>query len=442
MEKVRFVGLDVHEESITLAVAESDGSSPAVFRRIPHDLNVLVRALKDLSARAQLKIAYEAGSTGFGLQRKLAAAGFECLVVAPSRVPTQGKSKTDAEDAMRLARFLRSGDLTGIYVPDAEVEGLRTLTRAREDALGAQQRARGQLRQFLVREGFRYEGSKTKWTKAHLDWVRKLEFNHPLKALVRDDYLREVELVAARIARLSEQVGVAAEKSPLRPLISALQALRGVQVLTAVTIAAEVGDFRRFDRAKHFMSYLGLVPRESSSGDRQWLGSITKAGNSHLRRVLGEAAWLYRFNGKAKAIAGRRKHASSEVQQIALKAEDRLHQRWRRMTLRGKENNKINIAVARELAGFVWAVGREMAKAAWLRVGRLRRRSRNTSGGTSSRLWEKSNARTEDQRQPRRVQTRLAVTNPRISVCSTASDFRPSPQATDTQCSERKKGAA
>jgi transposase len=363
MHNVRFVGLDVHEESITLAVAESDGSAPQVFRRLPHDLNVLVRALKDLGGRAQLKVVYEAGSTGFGLQRKLRDAGIECIVVAPSRVPSQGRSKTDAEDAMRLARFLRSGDLTGIYVPDAEIEGLRTLTRAREDALGAQQRARGQLRQFLIREGFRYQGGKTTWTKAHLEWIRKLEFNHPLKALVRDDYLREVEQVMARISRLSEQVEAAAEKSPLKPLITSLQALRGVQVLTATTIVAEVGDFRRFARAKHFMSYLGLVPREASSGDRQWLGSITKAGNSHLRRVLGEASWQYRFSAKAKAISRRRQQTPATVQAIAAKAEERLHQRWQRMTLRGKESNKASVAVARELAGFIWAIGRENALA-------------------------------------------------------------------------------
>lgn len=361
MEKVRFVGLDVHEESIMIAVAENDGSAPAVLRRIPHDLNTLVKALKDLSPRSKLKVAYEAGPTGFGMYEKLKSAGFECFVVAPSRVPSQGRSKTDAEDAMRLARFLRSGDLVGIYVPDTQVEGLRAVTRAREDALRAQQRARGQLRQFLIREGLRWQGKST-WTKAHLDWIRAQKFNHPAKAVVRDDYLREVEAVAARISRLTENVEAVAAISPLAPIITALQALRGVQLLTAATIAAEVGDFHRFAKAKQFMSYLGLVPREASSGEREWRGSITKAGNSHLRRVLGEAAWHYRFGQTSASIVKRRQDVSNEVKSIADKAEERLHQRWQRMTLRRKESNKTNIAVARELAGFIWAVGQEVTK--------------------------------------------------------------------------------
>lgn len=359
MHNVRFVGLDVHEQSITLAVADGDGSAPSVIRRIPHDLNALVRALKDLAARATLKVAYEAGSSGFGLFHKLTKAGFECHVVAPSRIPSQGRQKTDAEDAMRLARFLRSGDLKGIYVPDSQVEGLRALTRAREDALGAQQRARGQLRQFMVREGHRYSGT-TAWTKAHLDWIRAQKLDHPAKVIARDDYLREVEAVAARVARLTEQVNAAAEVSPLAPVITALQALRGVQVVTAATIAAEVGDFHRFARASHFMSYLGLVPREASSGERERRGSITKAGNSHLRRVLGEASWHYRYAGTSTAISKRRQRVHEEVRGIADKAQVRLNDRWKRMTLRGKETNKVNVAIARELAGFIWAIGRQV----------------------------------------------------------------------------------
>jgi transposase len=359
MEKVRFVGLDVHEESITLAVAEQDGSAPAVLRRIPHDLNALVKALKDLAPRAKLKVAYEAGPTGFGIFKKLNDAGIECKVVAPSRVPSQGRSKTDAEDAMRLARFLRSGDLVGIYVPDTQVEGLRVLTRARENALKAQQRVRGQLRQFLVHEGCRWEG-KSSWTKAHLEWVRAQKFNHAAKTIVRDDALREVEAVALRVGRLTESVEAAAATSPLAPVITALQALRGVQLITAATVAAEVGDFHRFAKAKHFMSYLGLVPREASSGEREWRGSITKAGNSHLRRVLGEASWHYRFGQTSASIVKRRKEVSVKVRAIADKAQDRLHQRWQRMTLRRKESNKVSIAVARELAGFIWAIGQEV----------------------------------------------------------------------------------
>lgn len=356
MENVRFVGLDVHELSITIAVAEGDGTSPSVLRRIPHDLNLLVKALKDLSARAQLKVAYEAGPTGFGIFHKLKAAKIECMVIAPSKLPKTGGQKTDAEDAIRIARFLRSGDLKGIYVPGPDVDGLRTVTRAREDAIKAQQGARGQLRQFLVREGRKYDGKST-WTKAHYSWIRAQEFDHPAKAMVRDDYLREVEAVAARIVRLTEAVEAVVATSPLAPLINALMALRGVQLLTAATIAAEVGNFFRFPTAPQFMSYVGIVPREFSSGERQVLGGITKAGNAHLRRVLGEAAWSYRLIGPNSAAEKRRGNVPKEVKEIADRAQERLHQRWQRMTLRRKESNKICVAVARELAGFIWAIG-------------------------------------------------------------------------------------
>lgn len=362
MSKIRFVGLDVHEQSITIAVADEGDAGPTVFRRIPHDLNTLVRALKDLSARATLKVAYEAGPTGFGMYRKLSKAGIECHVIAPSHVPKNGRQKNDQEDALRIARFLRSGDLVAVYVPTAEVEALRTLTRCREDAIKSQQTARGQLRQFLVREDRKYTGT-TKWNKAHLDWIRALEFDHPAKAITRDDYVREVEGAAARIARLTKDIETLAPKSSLAPMVTALQALQGVDLLTAVTIAAEIGDFMRFAKAKHFMSYLGLVPKESSSGEREWRGSITKAGNSHMRRVLGESAQAYRHPGRSKSIALRRQRAPEPVRAIADKAQQRLHERWKRLSMRGKQPNKVTIAIARELAGFVWAIGREMQKA-------------------------------------------------------------------------------
>ena len=361
MHNVRFVGLDVHEQSITLAVADSDGSVPSVIRRIPHDLNALVRALKDLAARGSLKVAYEAGSVGWGIYYKLTKAGFDCHVVAPALLPKRpGQRKTDAEDAIHLARCLRSGDVKSIYVPDAEIEGLRAITRAREDALGSQQRARGQLRQFMVREGFRYEG-KTAWTKGHLDWIRAQKFDHPAKAIARDEYVAEVEAAANRMARLTAQVEAAAKVSRLAPLIEAFQALRGVQLITAATIAAEIGDFQRFAKAKHFMSYVGLVPREKSSGEREWRGAITKAGNSHVRRVLGEAAWHYRFSGTSSAMAQRRRAVPERIRAIAAKVQERLHDRWSRMSLRGKESNKTNVAIARELAGFIWAIGQEVS---------------------------------------------------------------------------------
>jgi len=358
MEKVRCVGLDVHEESITIAIAEPDGQV-MVLRRIRHDVAEVLKTLKGLAHHAKVRVAYEAGACGPGLWRQLNKEGFECVMVAPSRVPRTGRSKTDGEDAMRLARFLRSGDLVNVYVPTEETEALRTLTRAREDAIEAQQRARGRLRSFLVHLGLKYE-SETKWTKAHLAWVRQLEFAHPALAIVRDDYLREVEAVATRIARLTKDIEVIAQQSSHRPMIEGLQALRGVQLVTAATLAFEVGSFKRFARPKHLMSYLGLVPRENSSGERIAKGSITKAGNSHVRRVLCEAAWSYRFAGTGAAIQKRRGATTAVIQNIASRAQERLHEKYRRLMLRKKEINKVNVAISRELAGFIWAIGQEV----------------------------------------------------------------------------------
>ena len=363
MEKLRCVGLDVHEESITIAIAEPDGSV-MVLRRIAHDIAEVIKTLKGLEhGGSKVKVAYEAGACGVGLWRRLNEAKFECVMIAPSRVPQDGRQKTDGEDAMRLARYLRSGDLTSVYVPDEETEALRSLTRTREDAVEAQQRSRGQLRNFLVHQGLRYS-AESKWTKAHLAWIRQLKFTHPALEIVRDDYLREVEAAAARIVRLTKDIETLAPQSSHRPIIEALQALRGVQIVTAATLAFEIGNFARFETAPQLMSYLGLVPREFSSGERVVRGSITKAGNSHIRRVLCEAAWNYRFAGAGSAIVKRRAATPPRVQAIAEKAQERLHEKYRRLMLRKKEVNKVNVALSRELVGFIWAIGREVTNSA------------------------------------------------------------------------------
>lgn len=361
MKKLRCVGLDVHEESITIAIAEPDGPV-MVLRRIQHDVSELLKTLKGLKNQlADVKVAYEAGACGVGLWRRINDAGIECVMVAPSRIPTNGRQKNDGEDAMRLARFLRSGDLVSVYVPNEETEALRALTRAREDAVEAQQRARGQLRNFLVHQGLKFDG-KTKWGKQHLDWIARLKFAHPAHEITRDDYLREVQNAAARIVRLTKDVVALAPQSSHAQMIESLQALRGVQLVTAATLAFEIGHFERFGKAKHLMSYLGLVPREMSSGERTVQGAITKAGNSHVRRVLCEAAWSYRFAGTGAAIRKRRATTSSPVQVIAEKAQERLHERYRRLVLRKKEINKVNVAISRELVGFIWAIGQEVER--------------------------------------------------------------------------------
>jgi transposase len=360
MEKVRFVGLDVHEQSITIAVAEPDGGEVTLFRTIPHDVNQLLKELRQLKhTGVKLKVAYEAGACGTAIWRRLTDVEIDCVMIAPSRLPKDGRQKTDKEDARRLARYLRSGDLTDVYVPDEETEASRALTRAREDAIQAQQRARGQLRNFLVHQGKKFE-EVSKWTKAHLKWIRELTFAHKALETVRDDYLREVISVAARIERLTKDIRDLVPQTRQWTTVQALMALRGVELITAATLAFEIGHFTRFGKAQHLMSYLGLVPRESSSGERIARGSITKAGNSHIRRVLCEAAWNYRYAQTSKAISKRRSATSPAVQAIAEKAQGRLHEKYLRLMNRKKEANKINVAISRELAGFIWAIGVEV----------------------------------------------------------------------------------
>ena len=366
MSKIRFVGLDVHKETIAIAVADSDGSAPETVATIPHDIAGLIRRLRKLGAGATVQCCYEAGPTGFGMQRELAAAGIECIVVAPSLVPQKAgdKVKTDRRDALKLARFLRSGDLTGVYVPDAATEAMRDLERSRDDAKKSERVARHQLAKFLLRYGRRYPGKKA-WTPTHLEWVRKQAFEHDAQNRVLVDYLQAVEQATARVDRLTKDIVAVVETWHLKPLVMALQALRGVQLLTAVILAAELGDFARFASAPALMAYLGLVPSEHSSGERTKRGRITRTGNGHVRRILVESAWSYRFRpSMSREIRKRNEQLAPKVQAIAWKAQHRLHGRYQKLTGRGKNKQQIVTAVARELAGFVWHIARQPLQAA------------------------------------------------------------------------------
>jgi transposase len=358
MEKVRFVGLDVHADSIAIAVAEPGRGEPAVVAAIPNDVTILLKMLRRLG---RVKCCYEAGPTGFGLQRTLAKAGIECTVVAPSLVPTRAgdRVKTDRRDAVKLARFLRSGDLTEVHVPDAATEAMRDLERARDDAKKAERVARHQLSKFLLRHGRRRSG-KSSWTKEHLEWIRQQRFEHEAQQRVLEDYLRMVEDLAERTERLTKSIVELIETWSLKPLVTALQALRGISMLSAVTLAAEIGDFGRFQTAPEFMSYTGLVPSEQSSGGARYRGRITHSGNTHVRRTLVESAWAYRFRPRmSEEIRRRSKASSEEVLRVAWRAQTRLCARFRRLAAAGKPNNKVVVAIARELAGFVWAIARE-----------------------------------------------------------------------------------
>jgi transposase len=358
MENVRFVGLDVHADSIAIAVAEPGRGEPAGLATIPNDTAVLLKRLRKLG---HVKCCYEAGPTGFGLQRDLKAAGIDCILVAPSLVPMKAgdRVKTDRRDAAKLARFLRSGDLTEVYVPDAATEAMRDLERARDAAKRAERTARHQLGKFLLRHGRRYPG-KTAWTQAHLAWIRVQRFEHEAQQRVLNDYLKAVEDDGERVARHTESIVELVESWSLRPLVKALQALRGVNVLTATVLAAELGDLARFQTAPQLMGYLGLVPSEHSSGETRQQGRITRAGNGHARRILVEAAWAYRFRAsKSPAIRERSKGVAAEVERIAWRAQERLCAKYRKLTARGKNKNRVVVAIARELAGFVWAIARQ-----------------------------------------------------------------------------------
>jgi transposase len=360
MGKLRFVGLDVHKDTVVVAVAESDASAPQVLGTFPNETAQLVKRLKKLGSVANLRCCYEAGPTGLGLHRALKAAGISCSVVAPSLVPKQAgdRVKTDQRDAVKLARFLRSGDLTEIHVLDEQTEAMRDLERARDDAKNAERVARQQLSKFLLRHGRSY--GKKNWTYAHMEWLRGQQFEQEAHHRVLAETVRAIEEASARVERLTKDITELVESWHLKPLVHALRSLRGVKTLSAVILAAEIGDFRRFSTAPQLMAYLGLVPSEHSSGQSRKRGGITRTGNTHARRILVESAWSYRFRpSMSRAIRERNEGIAPEVQAIAWKAQQRLNGRYKRMLAKGKNKQQTVTAVARELAGFIWAIGRE-----------------------------------------------------------------------------------
>ncbi|MFI5457219.1 MAG: IS110 family transposase [Isosphaerales bacterium] len=359
--KMQFVGLDVHKDSIVIAVAE-EGREPArVLGTVPYEFKALSKVLKRIGPRSAIRCCYEAGPTGYGLARSLRAVGWACDVIAPSLVPKKSgeRIKTDRRDAANLAQNHRSGELVPIFIPDEETEAMRDLVRAREDAKKTERVARHQLSKFLLRQGLRYAG-KTTWNDAHRAWIAGQLFTEPAQQYVLADGLAAVEAATLRVQQLTDRLRQLTQGWRQEPLIKAMQALRGVEFVTAVTLAAEVGDFRRFARAGDFMGYVGLIPSEWTSGPRRRPGPITRTGNAHVRHVLVESAWHYRRQPRmSKALRERSKGVSPQVCAIAWKAQTRLHNRLQRLIGRGKNPAEAATAVARELAGFVWAICRE-----------------------------------------------------------------------------------
>jgi transposase len=349
------VALDVHKDSIRLAALRGDELLDE--RTLPSDPAAVERELRRWPAA---RVCYEAGPTGFGLYRRLRAAGIACEVVAPGLVPTRpgDRVKTDRRDARKLARLHAAGLLEPIEVPSPEREAARDLIRAREDARLDRMRDRHRMSKFLLRNERRPPGKS--WSKSRRAWLGAQNFALPGQQEAFNTYLHALDLVDHRIERLERQISELADEQPWAELVAKLRCLRGVDTLTALGICVEVGDFERFHSAEEFMAFVGLVPSEHSSGEQRRQSSITKAGNSHVRRLLVEAAWNQQQRPRVgETLARRQRGQDPLVLERAWRCQQRLHRRFRRMQGRGKPRQKIVVAVARELAGFVWATATE-----------------------------------------------------------------------------------
>ena len=368
MEKpITYVGLDVHKETIAVALAEAgkrgEVREHGTIANTPTALKALVSKLA--KSGSALQFCYEAGPCGYGIQRQLTVAGHECVVVAPSLIPRKpgDRIKTDRRDAANLARLHRAGELTPVWVPDPAHEAIRDLVRARQAAVRTLRQARQQLSGFLLRHGHHY--GRPAWTQMHRRWLAGLRFEQAAHHLVLEDCIAAVEAATARRDRLEAHIEAALPDWSLAPVVRALQALRGMALVAAATLVAELGDITRFTNPRQLMAYLGLVPSEHSSGATRRQGGITKAGNGTARRMLIEAAWSYRFPARiSRELLLRQESLAKPIRDTAWKAQERLCSRYRKLARAGKAPNVVTTAIARELAGFVWAIARQAQPAA------------------------------------------------------------------------------
>jgi len=355
----KYVGLDVSKKSVDVAVADHGREAPRYWGKIPNCPEAVSKLMRKLGDPKELLVCYEAGPTGYDLYRQLTRMGIQCIVVAPSLTPVRpgDRVKTDRRDALRLAQLLRAGELTAVWVPGEEDEALRDLTRAREDAKKDLLAARHRLSKFLLRHGL-YAPEKVKpWGAAHRRWLDGLHFENKALQVTFQEYLHAIDEITERVKRLEAEIHEQASNSVHAPVIQALETLRGVAEVTAVTLVAEIGEFSRFSNPRQLMAFAGVTPREHSSGGTTRKGGITKAGNAHVRRVLLEAAWSYRYAPALKGGLRRRQEGQNpQLQAIAWKAQNRLHRKYHRLVLRGKSPAVAATAVARELLGFVWAI--------------------------------------------------------------------------------------
>ncbi len=362
-----YIGLDVHKDSIVVAVARAGREAPESRREIankPKSVAKLVGRLNQEFGGEVLLFCYEAGPCGYGLYRQLLGLGHDCQVVAPSQIPKKPgeRIKTDRRDAFKLARALRSGDLTAVWVPDEEQEAMRDLTRARADFKAQEHKARQQLNGYVLRHGHGWPSNRTRWTKTHYNWLEGLRFAHDWQQVVLQEYIDAVKAASQRVADITAEMERVLPQWSLAPVVASLVALRGIDKLAAMVLLAELGDLSRFDSPKQLMGFLGLVPSEHSSGGRRRQGAITKTGNGHARRMLVESAWSYRFPARQTAHLKRKAAgASEEAKRIAWKGQKRLCGRYRTLSQAGKNTKVVCVAIARELVGFVWDIAcREM----------------------------------------------------------------------------------
>lgn len=354
---ITYVGIDAHKKDLQVARLVGHARTPETWT-VANERRAIDRLMRKLAreARGSVQCCYEAGPCGYALQRQLHHGGLTCQVIAPALIPRKAgeRIKTDRRDARKLAELLRAGLLTEVRPPTPAEEAARDLVRARDDAREDLQRCRHRLGKLVLRRGHHYAGRN--WTQAHRAWVEALTWEHPAEARVVEDYLLAIDQVQARLADLDAHLAELADTAPYAEPVAWLRCFRGVDTLTAMTIVAELHDFRRFVTPRALMAYLGLVPSEHSSGAQTSRGRITKTGNGLVRRVLTEAAWHYQHRaGIGPALQRRRAGQPSAVIAIADKAQQRLCRRFRRLTAEHKPAPKVAVAIARELAGFLWA---------------------------------------------------------------------------------------
>jgi len=359
MKKIVYVGLDVHKESIVVGTAPQGDTEVQIYGQIGGTLDALDKLIKKLEKPdVELRFVYEAGPCGYVIYRHLKKRLYHCEVIAPSLIPTKASDrvKTDRRDARQLARLFRAGELTAIYVPDEEDEAVRDLVRARDRAMVDQRKARQRLKGFLLRLGHRYLG-KGNWSPEHLRYLAIIKLSHAAQQIAFQEYLEAITVATERLERLTKAMEAALPEWKREPVVRALMSLRGVAVINGMTLVAEAGDLTRFDSPSQLMSYFGLTPSEYSSGEKRQQGGITKAGNGACRKALVEAAHHYRIAPRVSpAMQKRQEGQTKEVRAIALKAQQRLHGRYKVLTGHHKKVVVVVAALARELCGFVWAI--------------------------------------------------------------------------------------